>query len=107
MGATRWRDSPRRTLRRWDLDKGYALYAILAGGLWVATVARLVDVVVGRDRAANTTALVVTGALAVALTWLAVAYLRRPVLDPPPEPPPPTEDAAARDESERRAWQNR
>jgi hypothetical protein len=32
---TRWRDRPRRTLRRWDLPREYGIYAITLVGAWV------------------------------------------------------------------------
>jgi hypothetical protein len=92
----RWRDRPRRTLRRWDLGREYELAALAVVGSWVVVVQYAIE----RPWWAALLAL----AVAAGLTYGAVLYLRRPVADPPPDAPPPTADDRRRADAERLRW---
>jgi len=103
VNEPRRRDTPRRTLRRWDLERGYVSYAFLWFGSLFMGPLYLVRAVLGVGPTSRTVAWVtaaVSLAVAAFTTWLAVLYLRRPVLDPPrPETRVPP-DLAARAETD-------
>lgn len=106
----RWKRTPRRTVRRWDLGRDEITTAFMivlmpwAGAIGLLTNAARATGTAGRVWFAG------LGLLAVAIgtgtTWLSVLYLRRPTLDSP-EPQPVSADETARAESERRAWRSR
>ena len=106
-----WRVTPRRTLLRWDLRRGYLFppYVVAMGaiGAW-----RLLAVDAPRFSGTARLAAVAGGLAFLAAGTLAafviVVYLRRPVInDPPVKAEPVSADETARAESERRAWRSR
>ena len=80
----RWRDRPRGTLLRWDLSRGYGLYMIAVGGAWWVAFNFGWDALSGGNhsdgsRIASAGWWLLALAAAVALSWIAWLYLRRPV----------------------------
>lgn len=82
----RWRDRPRTTVLRWDLDRGYGLFVILMGVAWWSAAAYGYAALTGHADPSGgdsrwKSAIVALVALAVAIgsTRLAWLFLRRPV----------------------------
>jgi hypothetical protein len=70
--VTRWRDKPRRTLRRWDAPREWLIGLLLAV---TAGVVGIRDLVGGRIGLAF-----IDFAAAISLTRLVVLYLRKPLV---------------------------
>jgi hypothetical protein len=80
----RWRERPRETLLRWDLDRGYGLYVIAMGGAWWLVFSFGWEAVSASGhssggRLASACWSLLALAAALVLTRLAWLYLGRPV----------------------------
>jgi hypothetical protein len=83
----RWRDRPRRTLRRWEADRGYGLFAITLVMAWWSTWSYAAALVTGHpdpagdhSRWAAALGSVISLVVASTLSWVTWLYLRRPIL---------------------------
>lgn len=109
---TRWRDRPRRTLRRWDLHRSYIDFAFLPvllaiGGTVAVGQALFDDVSVwSRVRLATGGLAALAGAAVLArVVWL---YLRRPLIpEDRPGPAVTPDDVRLRNDPERSAREHR
>ena len=77
----RWRHRPRLSVWRTDASVFYGTYVILMVGAWWATAAVLVEVLSGHAAGTEVAWGLVYLVLALATTWLAWLFLRRPVVD--------------------------
>ncbi|HEV2891786.1 MAG TPA: hypothetical protein VGX28_15550 [Frankiaceae bacterium] len=112
----RWRDRPRPRLSE---AHGWRGWVLTNGVLWYCAVLYLVNLVTSRGPAPRPEAalvVLVSGPVAMAMTWVAVLFVKRPVVtrDDGTVSPGELREAeprgagyAARAENDRRAWRSR